>query len=271
TVPSSVIKSQEDLLNGYECPKAPPPEAFQAQPLTDSQYLSFQHYIAWRKTNGTVAAYNEHKSVLEQATGVDILSCYQVVKLAMDRTLLYPKVIDMCPKSCIAYTGDYIKLNCCPYSKGNVKCNTPRYRQTGKGKNIAHAQFKTLPILATIRAFYVNAETSYLLCHCDRTLKEVLKLLASVAQPESIKHYSGFANGDIHYLLRHKGLLSSEKDIALSISSDGAQLTMKKQSNTWVFIIMLLNFPPELRTQSDYSIHIFATLGPNPPGDVESF
>ncbi|KAF9456531.1 hypothetical protein BDZ94DRAFT_1149152, partial [Collybia nuda] len=53
-------------------------------------------YITWRKTNGTVAAYNAHKYVLEKATGIEILSLYKVIQLAMSKTQLYPTVIDMC-------------------------------------------------------------------------------------------------------------------------------------------------------------------------------
>jgi len=54
-------------------------------------------------------------------------------------------------------------------------------------------------------------------------------------------------------------------------STDGAQLTMKKHSNTWILILILLNLPSELRYRSNNVIINFATPGPNSPGDIESF
>ena len=56
-----------------------------------------------------------------------------------------------------------------------------------------------------------------------------------------------------------------------ALSSNGAQLTMKKQSNTWILILILFNLPPELRCHSKHIIVIFATPGPNSPGNIESF
>ncbi|KAF9455907.1 hypothetical protein BDZ94DRAFT_1354618, partial [Collybia nuda] len=147
-LPPSVIKLREEMLKDYTCPISPPSDSIEAQPLTKLEYYSLQHYIIWRTTNSTVATYKGYRAVIVQATNTEILSLYKVVKLALDKTHLFPIVVDMCPKSCIAYTGDYAHLNCCPYIRGGVLCKTPRYRQAEK--NISHAQFKTLPILGTI-------------------------------------------------------------------------------------------------------------------------
>jgi hypothetical protein len=37
------------------------------------------------------------------------------------------------------------------------------------------------------------------------------------------------------------GLFKDARDVAITISTDGAQLTMKKQSNVWLLIVVLLN------------------------------
>ena len=54
------------------------------------------------------------------------------------------------------------------------------------------------------------------------------------------------------------------------MSSDGAQLTMKKQSETWLAMLILLNLPAEICVKSGQTIICFATPGPHPPGNLES-
>ncbi|KAF9455368.1 hypothetical protein BDZ94DRAFT_1242299, partial [Collybia nuda] len=76
-IPDSVKRLQKDLLKEYTCLKESPFEEPGLQPLDQVESLSLQHYIAWRKTNGTVVAYNAHKYVLEKATGIEILSLYK--------------------------------------------------------------------------------------------------------------------------------------------------------------------------------------------------
>jgi hypothetical protein len=66
-------------------------------------------------------------------------------------------------------------------------------------------------------------------------------------------------------------LFQDSRDIALALSTDGAQLTMKKQSNTWLLILIVLNLPPDIRYTSGDIIINLATPGPNSPGDIESF
>jgi hypothetical protein len=67
------------------------------------------------------------------------------------------------------------------------------------------------------------------------------------------------------------GLFEGKRDVALALSSDGAQLTLKKQSSTWISILMILNLPAEFCYHSGNMIINFAIPGPNVPGDVESF
>jgi hypothetical protein len=46
---------------------------------------------------------------------------------------------------------------------------------------------------------------------------------------------------------------------------------MKKQSNTWLVILILLNLPGDMQYKGDGIIIPLATPGPNSPGDIESF
>jgi hypothetical protein len=58
--PNCVLDLEAELLGDYTPPKKPPPTPFLQELLTEPQILSLKHYIAWRKSNGTVWAYNEH-------------------------------------------------------------------------------------------------------------------------------------------------------------------------------------------------------------------
>ena len=81
---------------------------------------------------------------------------------------------------------------------------------------------------------YANVETSKLLNHRDNCLKQALHLVGTAL---SENKYSDYGNSQVH-IMQHEdmGLFKDECDIAFAISTDGAQFTMKKQSNTWVLL-----------------------------------
>lgn len=273
-IPASVIKMRNDMMSSipldYPGPKpaVPPP----VRPLSRFEVLSLQHYAAWIRTNGTVEAYYEHGALLEQVAETPILSLHRVKQLARRLVDFTPRMVDMCPKSCIAYTGAYQEYRSCPYkpSKGPSPCNLPRYYTTKSGRQKPCAQVQILPVAATIRALFANAETATLLRHRDRTLQKTLRLLSNASTMKSAT-YSEFADSQIHILHHEAGLFKEPQDMAFAISTDGAQLTMKKQSNTWLLILIILDLPGDLRYKGDFIIVNFATPGPNSPGDIESF
>jgi hypothetical protein len=125
-----------------------------------------------------------------------------------------------------------------------------------------------MPITPIIQAYYANAETSHQMQHRGHCLQQALDVLAKGAGVDK----SEFSNSDNH--IRHYqelGLFRDERDTALAISSDGAQLTMKKQSNMWLLIVVLLNLPPEMCYRANNVIIPLAIPGPSAPGNIESF
>jgi hypothetical protein len=68
-----------------------------------------------------------------------------------------------------------------------------------------------------------------------------------------------------------RGLFKDPRDIAFAISTDGAQLTLKKQSNTWIVVIILFNLPGDIWYKGYSTIIPMAIPGPNSSGDIESF
>ena len=272
-LPDSLLQLQDELLDGYALP-SPPASLPLALTLSHSQMLSLKHYVAWALSQGTVEAYRLHASVLETATETPILSVHMARKLATDITGLHAVQVDMCPNSCIAYTGSYKDLDNCPFQRErNRICGLPRY--SAVTKPTAHpkpcAQMVVLPIMATIRALFANASTSQQLRYRDKCLQQALKCLGQAATGGQAM-YSDFANGAVHmHHYTNLNLFQDTRDIAFALSTDGAQLTMKKQSDTWMLLLVLLNLPPEVRYKSGNTIIAFATPGPKAPGDIESF
>ncbi|KAF8867460.1 hypothetical protein BD779DRAFT_1390034, partial [Infundibulicybe gibba] len=161
-IPESLKNLCKELLGGYTCPESQPDEADIniVRELTESEQLTLRHYIAWKKSSGTVKAYKLHAQVLQSTTQMPILSLYSVQKLAQKLTGFSPQKVDMCPKSCIAYTGKYESKDKCPFvHPRRGVCGEMRYK-TVAGKQQPRAQVQILPVMATIRAMFLNAETS---------------------------------------------------------------------------------------------------------------
>lgn len=103
-VPNIILQLQSQLLNEYTLPPCP-----------NMQILSLQHYLAWVESHGTVKAYNAHAKVLAMVAKEEILSLYKVRKLVLDLTGLTEYFLDMCPKSCMAFTGEFKAQSTCSY------------------------------------------------------------------------------------------------------------------------------------------------------------
>ena len=127
-----------------------------------------------------------------------------------------------------------------------------------------------MPITPIIQAYYANEVTAHEMWHRDRCLQQTLDALAQGAGVKP--KVSELENSDNHVNHHEKmGLFVYPRETALSISSDDAQLTMKKQSNMWILIVVLLNLPPEMCYRAQNVIIPLAIPGPSAPGNIESF
>ena len=268
-LPEIIIQLQKQLLKGYTLPPCPT-QAPVHHTLSEAEILSLKHYLAWAESHGTVKAYNAHAKVLTEATQVVILSLYKARKLASKLTGIKPCFVDMCPKSCMAFTGKFQSQSTCSYSHNGKVCNEPRY-QPNRSSRVApkaRATMLYMPIMPMIQAYYANMDTSHEMRHRDHCLQQTL---ATIAECAGVKK-SEFANSDNHvYHYDKLRLFRDGRDTAISLSSDGAQLTMKKQSNMWLLIVVLLNLSPEICYKSKNVIFPLAIPGPLAPGNIESF
>ena len=266
-LPEVVQKLQKQLLSHYTHPNHPPLMDPRGHLLTPDEELSLKHYIAWVDSRGTVKAYNLHAQVLQEATGLTILSLYNVRKLAVELTGLASQLVDMCPKSCMAFTGEFKDLISCTYirDKRRGKCGQPRYDKNGHPR----AQMIYTPITPVIQAYYMNRDMAKAMRYRHEHLQQALQKLEPDSSPTEYSDFSDSINHINHF--QHLHLFENETDTAITISGDGAQLTMKKQSDVWVLVVTILNLPPNMRSKAANIIIPLVIPGPHSPGNVESF
>ncbi|KAF8266293.1 hypothetical protein EI94DRAFT_1505101, partial [Lactarius quietus] len=129
-LPEVVKRLCTQLLAGYTLPNHPSTKYDpRGRLLTESEQLSLKHFIAWVDSCGTVKGYSHHAQVLQEATKIEILSLYLVQKLVNELTESSSQMVDMCPKSCMAFTGDFKDLQSCIYvhDKCHGPCGQPCY------------------------------------------------------------------------------------------------------------------------------------------------
>ena len=266
-LPEVIQSLRKQLLAGYTHPIYPSPNDLRGRPLTPDEKLSLKHYIAWVDSRGTVKGYHLHAQVLQEAAQVEILSLYLVRKLAIKLTGLSSQLVDMCPKSCMAFTGEFKDYLSCTYVRDKKKgpCGEQRYDKRGSPR----AQMLYTPITPVIQSLYMNKETAEAMQYRHMHLQEALKKLKPGCPPTEYSDFSDSINHINHF--HHSHLFKDETDTAISISGDGAQLTMKKQSDVWVLIVTILNLPPNMRSKAANIIMPLVIPGPLSPGNVESF
>ena len=172
-----------------------------------------------------------------------------------------PIEYDMCPNTCIAYTGPRAPLESCPRSG----CNTSRYLP---GTRTARRRFSTIPIGPVIQAFYASPETAKHMHYMERKLVENLSYVRSNSRRLDV--FDDTASGQALIDAWGSGVFG-KSDIALQLSIDGAQLRPNQPSDTWVFIWIIHNLPPELRYMKAFVIPGAIVPGPKKPWDLNSF
>ena len=151
---------------------------------------------------------------------------------------------DMCPKSCVAYTGPYGELDSCP------QCGTPRYIAGDAANKKAQRRFSTVPIGPVIQALYGSCEIADHMHYLERRLARNVE---HVRVHDRLDKYDDTACGQELVDAWNSGTFGCS-DIALQFSIDGAQLRPDRQSEAWVFIWVVHNLPPSMRYKKDFVI-----------------
>jgi Transposase family tnp2 len=219
---------------------------------------SIQHFI------NNASASRDHYDGIRDIEGRHnpndpMLSFDQVKRRVRWLSGVVPIEHDMCPNSCVAYTGPYDELDRCP------QCTTPRYfPETGKPQK----RFSTIPIGPVIQALYGSHELAEHMHYLEKRLAE--NLAYARAHSGKLSKYDDTACGTELLVAWESGRFGSS-DIALQFSINGAQLRPDQPSEAWVFIWVIHNLPPSMRYKKDFVIPGAIVPGPNKPRELDSF
>lgn len=216
------------------------------------------------------ATYNEvREAILERHPTDPILSYDMAKKAVQDYSGVVPMKEDMCPISCLAFTGPYKNLERCP------KCQAHRYdqeilRQSKGKKKVPVRQFYTIPTGPMLQALERTEEGSENMDHFWKTVNELIRFVDPETGEVVVLNYNDFNCGSEIIEAVQRGDIK-ENDILLMFSMDGAQLYKGKKSDCWIYIWVILNLSPDRRYKKRYVMPGGFIPGPNAPKDPDSF
>ncbi|KAG1834015.1 hypothetical protein DFJ58DRAFT_719384 [Suillus subalutaceus] len=206
-----------------------------------SMYLALEH--------GSQEVYNRMRRAkmrnFEGANGVDeILSFYNVEKLISQHIGVESIEHDMCPESCLAFTGPFAHLESCPMC-GSSRWDQAKLRASSGKIKVAAQTFVTIPLGLQLQALYRDPESARHMRYLWERTQEVLDGLRQTGKVPVVDDIAiGFdilgavLDGEI-----------KQDDIVLMVSLDGAQLYESKTSDCWIYIWVILNLSPDKRYQ----------------------
>ncbi|PIL33236.1 hypothetical protein GSI_04686 [Ganoderma sinense ZZ0214-1] len=233
--------------------------------LSADDRLSIKLFLA--DTNGSEKIYKEtRKAVLEHHPNDPILSHHSVKKKVAELTGIYPLTYDMCPKSCMAYTGPWEGLDRCKF------CSEPRYDQDllaqAKPVKKAHRMSDTYPIGPQVQARFRSPEGAQDMRHQQGEMGRIMRELEETEG--ELDRISDIIKGSDFWDAFQRGQIS-EDDLCLVFSMDDAQLYEHKASNVWIYIWILVDVSPGKRYKKKFILPGTIIPGPMKPKHADSF
>ena len=193
----------------------------------------------------------------------ELLSYYRIQETIAELTGVHSMMNDMCPNTCIAYTGPFYNLTICP------KCEEPHYEATMPGrKQQSKQQFHTILLGPQLQALWRSPETAKKMQHRSQETKKILEALER--NGNNIDEWQDIYYGTAYLDAVHAGNIK-DNDMVLLMSINGAQLCQSKQSDYCIYIWVILDLAPDLRYKEQ---HVFSGRfipGSNKPKNVDSF
>ncbi|KAE8222619.1 hypothetical protein CF319_g4216 [Tilletia indica] len=258
-------------FNTYEYvpdPGSPPPPSLES---SSSNLATLDLLAAWRKTGGTVENYVAFSAVLARHAKTEIKTLYLAGRLVEETSGLVPIEVDMCPASCVAFTGPREDMTHCPM------CGLARYRDaSSRRKRTAVKTYSYVPYLPRLRAYFGSKSWSQAMRYWGQHARSAER--AFTFEGETVTSCKGdHLFGDLcdgMSVVRHRqhGHFVNDRDVAVAISTDGAQLLPnRRNSSAWLVIVQTLNLPPSLRFAVDHQHVSLVVPGPGAPKDLDSF
>jgi hypothetical protein len=175
----------------------------------------------------------------------------------------------MCPDSCCGFTGPFAEMEKCPY------CKKDRYEWVekvvdGRPKHVRQAcrVFYTIPLGPALQALFRSREACVEMEYRGRATE---KMKETVAAEGHIPVYTDYIDGSLYREYEHLGRIRPQ-DVVVVLSGDGVQLLkMKKDSNCWIYVWIILDISPESRFKKRYILPGGFVPGPKHMVNSSSF
>lgn len=242
----------EEAINCLRNPRTSPVE------VDDPDFrLGLDLFLASIKT--THENYNlTREAVLRRHPDDSIPSFDQMKRRVTEITGVVPIIHDMCPNTCLAFTGPFKNDDRCS------ECGEARFDPvTKKGRQ----HFYTIPIGPMLQALWADVDSARKLDYRRRKTRE---LLDEIARTGRVAQYEDFIHGSMYLEDVISGRIQ-DTDMILMLSIDGAQLYAHKASDCWIYIWILFDHSPELRYKQRQILPGGFIPGPNKPKIIDSF
>ena len=199
-------------------------------------------------------------------------SFHAVEKLLKVYTGVEPLMHDMCPDTCLAFTGPFAALDAC------TTCGKSRWKEeTLQGSNsrvkVPAQQFTTIPLGPQLQACFRNPESAQDMRYLWERTQAIIHALGwpnEHGYEEAIPAVDDIITGWDFLGAVLSGDIK-EHDVVLMVSIDGAQLYSSKESDCWMYIWVLLNLSPDKRYRKLHVLPGGFIPGPNKPKHLDSF
>ncbi|KAJ3575685.1 hypothetical protein NP233_g938 [Leucocoprinus birnbaumii] len=229
--------------------------------------LSLHMFLA--TLNASQAIYSELVVRLSRCfPEFDIYSLYRITKqielLSGSATMVH----DMCPNSCVAFTGPFADLDKCP----EPRCGQSRWDsiQLSKGKRVAAKTFSTIAVGPQLQALFANRDSAVSMQYRQQKTRETLEKCRDANGRVKVDLFDDIYSGSEYLRLTSEGKIDDDS-ILLLLSIDGAQLYEHKASDCWIYVWVVLDMDPSLRYKKRYILPGGFIPGPKKPKNLDSF
>ena len=226
-------------------------------------YLSLEH-ASQRAYDGIIASIRAN---FPEARDIDgCLSFKGVESFLAANTGVEHVIHDMCPDSCLAFTGPYENLDNCPVCQKS-RWNEERLRESDGRCKIPVKQFPTILIGPQLQVHYRDPKSAQDMAWLQ---EKTIEVITELQHTWKISVIEDIAMGSDYLGAVMDGDINPD-DIILTLSLNGAQLYEDKQSDLWMYIWIVINLSPEQHYRKHQVLPGGFIPGPNKPKNIDSF
>lgn len=172
-----------------------------------------------------------------------------------------PVLIDCCPKSCMAFTGDFRDDQKCSH------CNSNRYTSAGTPR----LRFQYIPLTPMLQALYAG-----------RVSAKAMRYRSRHDADSPPGHIRDVYDCEIYKKLRRRKVrineetlpfryFSDPREVLVGIGTDGFNFFKRGSYTAWPLLLINYNLPPDERCHDDNVICCGIIPGPRKPKDYDTF